>query len=388
MKNWLTAMTVVTSVSCFAACAAPTREYASTEERACVRACSAAIESCGGGNAEYCIDTCETRSAETTSACKWAQKAVVECLANARDRSCVGGEYSAASCSGPMKSLTACLESAAPKTTPDASPSTDSGSPTTDTATDTGSAEDTASPTAPADTAPPPECTAGSSRCLAGAITSVETCVDGRWTKSTCGGMSACSQGSCKAVCDGYAPSGEVAVCVFPNADGVNDGVFTIATNPAQLSSADMKYFTAGHDGKSEALVNVASGTKWPYAWKSTRHAGLAFLLDGFAAPVNKVTLRAGVRRSGISTGATGQTVAFFNGTSPGLTSFFVYATPAPTSSWAPYQVYVPSTYTAKFNHTGSDYNEAMVFPTGEDSGSGPLYDALDINWMLLSVKQ
>ncbi len=223
-------------------------------------------------------------------------------------------------------------------------------------------------------------CTVGQTRCVAGSVSSVETCNGTAWTSGTCGSTELCANGRCRAVCGLTATPAFPSVCMVPIQDGVNNGAWwwssdTRLSNPANATGAVFS------TGMTPASIYSDVTQSWPYYWNLTDNglASIQFKLAGFMAG-RTVYLRYRARRSGV--------------TGIGYPSRYVYVwfnngNPVDSSASAAHVSYLFTTAltstTAALNYSATLWNTAGLSITGD--GLGHAADLLDVNWLLLEVR-
>lgn len=157
-------------------------------------------------------------------------------------------------------------------------------------------------------------CALGTTRCVPGQVTSVETCTAAGWERSTCDDYALCSAAQCRPACDLTAVPAYPTLCVVPNGDSVNSSELALWSDP---KLAVPTWAIGGARNMTEERAPIMDVQQpWPYAWFiSDAYAALvAFRLDQFSqANKQRITIRA--KRSDLFNAATSYDVAVFNQT-------------------------------------------------------------------------
>lgn len=246
------------------------------------------------------------------------------------------------------------------------------------------SAGASASPSpASATTRAPAICTPQQTRCVSGQIAQVETCsADGtRWQRSGCPNWTLCSRSQCRQVCGMNQSPAARTVCVVPNNDGVNNGLWLTWTDPLMAFGT---YTRAGafSDPTTPATISRDSSQTWPYYWTVTTQAGagIEFKLNQFSG-IRSPVFEARTRRSGIiNRGSNRFSAAAFNGAGTVIASGAFGTVPF---SWGPASFNVVAPANANFSYNGQ-FNSMFLSIVGDGFGSPP--DLLHVNWMKLTV--
>jgi hypothetical protein len=226
-------------------------------------------------------------------------------------------------------------------------------------------------------------CFEGTQQCTVGQWEQVQTCTNGQWATSSCPQFSVCVADGCLPVCDGLLASATLpSVCVFPLADGSDNGLYLWSNDAEHLSTATGAVKALVSDGQAPKPVLGHSGAGWPYDWQLSYPkdvALVAFELAAFTFPIQEATLVCKVKRANLSDATTNELFAASNG------SIFGESTLTAPSDWRVDTYFVQAPSVQQLNYDGNlDFLEVTV--TGDGLGDTP--DALDLNWYLLQVAQ
>jgi chitodextrinase len=227
-------------------------------------------------------------------------------------------------------------------------------------------------------------CTAGATRCVAGAAGDVETCnaSGAAWVRSACGYFKLCSRSACRTVCGVTATLTYPTACFVPNADGVNNGTLYYTSNTSLLAvPTQANGGAAGNSSGGAASVYLDTGSTWPYYWNfsSQGYAFTEFKLNQFSNP-RTVSMGYRAKRSGIINDNLNHIlmVAFNPSTD------IAQCSPQASYLWDSEYCTVGAPYNAGFNYSGS-WNSFLMQPTGD--GFGGTIDLLDVNYVWLEVR-
>lgn len=238
----------------------------------------------------------------------------------------------------------------------------------------------TASATTPAGTT----CTAGASRCVAGAIGSVETCnASGTaWTTAPCPFGQLCTRDACHVACGLTATPALPTVCFVPNHDGVNDGVAALWTDNRLATT----YVTAGATSiaPTAASISLDASQAWPWEWSnlsSTGSAYVVFRLSQFGSTPRTTILHWRGRRANVVTQYSNYfSFGAFNASGTKIAESVALTVP---SLWGNFSMTVAPPYANAYTYTGGwNTNHLSINP-----GWGSVADILEVNWLMLQVQ-
>ncbi|MEO7730094.1 MAG: fibronectin type III domain-containing protein [Kofleriaceae bacterium] len=227
-------------------------------------------------------------------------------------------------------------------------------------------------------------CTPSATRCVAGAITSLQTCnsAGSDWVTGACPAFSLCSNSQCRVVCELSSAPTNPTLCVVPNQDGVNNGEWLYWSDSRLASPANTHGGSIRSGGGGGAPV-ISSGQAWPYAWSMspTDNAFTQFKLNQFSFPRSqRLSFRA--KRAGVLTSAVNNyLVGIFNGQSSSISQCIFGPVPF---GYTTTSCFNGPPFGSQLSYNGT-FNSMLLGITGDGFG-GPI-DILDVNWIALSIE-
>lgn len=219
-------------------------------------------------------------------------------------------------------------------------------------------------------------CTIGLTRCIAGDVSVFEKCEAGGWARLTCQDYQMCTRGACANVCGLASVPSLPTLCMVPNGDGVNNGLW-FYWNDSRMA---LRTYTGGgvlrQDGTPASIVLDTSQT-WPYKWSSLDSNDMGeidFLITQFTYGINQATLTYRVRPHRLT----------YASPSCDLQGVFNAGTLVATSKSATVLDWTTLSFTATSTLFGAGVNSMTVMPS--QCGVGDFIDMQDLNWMRLSI--